>query len=476
MFKPQWCLFSILLLVSCSVGPNYQRPQTYTDEQLISSIYSTGDNEMQLSKEWYKSFNDETLNQLINKALESAPDIASAKEKLRQARINLNIARASFGPDISAKGSYSQSDTFETPDYKNKTSYYQVGFDAAWELDIWGKTRRLTESTQALLQAASSDLDNVRLILTSEIATNYINYRQSEKLLQITQKNLELQQNIFAIVKQKHANGLADNLALEQAKSALLLTDMQIAPLKSYITAYQNALSNLTGILPHQLNLPSSDILNTKPHLDTTDINKISASVIRNRPDVKIAEQNLIAQNALIGNNLANLFPSISLSSFLGWQNTSLAPIISPSYQIYSNESIINLPLLNWNRLLNQVRLQESKTKQAVINYQKSILAAISDLNTSSQNLEQEIIRNQAAFKNQNTQSKILDLSLTKYKNGLIEFSDVLTAEQNKLKAEQDYIQSLSSIYINTISLNKALGGGYTSNHSSHEHQTDATN
>lgn len=444
----------------CSVGPNYKRPEIYNDEEIKQSLNLSADSSISPNQDWYKSFQDETLNHLINTTLQNAPDIAIAKEKLRQARINLGITRSEFGPEIDISGDYSNNKTFETKNYRNKLSYYKTGFDASWEIDIWGKTRRLNESSKALWFAAAADFDYVKISLTAEVAADYINYRQNEKLLQITEQNLKLQQDIYDIVKQKHIAGLSDDLALEQAQSSLLITEMQIPSLKAAVNSYQNALAVLSGILPHQLELKESNILDQQPLTNVDDIHKLSANVVLKRPDVKVAEQNLIAQNALIGHQIAAMFPNVSLSAFLGWQNTTLAPIFSSEYQIYNSGAGINLPLWNWKRLLNQVYLQKSKTKQALVEYQKSILTAVSDINQAMKNLEEEIMVNKNAKQNQSSQTKILELSMIKYNTGLIEFSDVLIAEQNKLSADQEYIKSLARWYLDIISFNKSVGGG----------------
>ncbi len=448
------------LIVGCSVGPNYKRPQIYDDQNLASSLSLQSGNSAIPTQEWYKSFGDEILDNLIDATIKSSPDLAIAREKLQQARLNLGITRADFGPEISTSGNYNKNDTFATPEYKSKESFYQVGFDASWEIDIWGQTRRLNESQYAVMEGAIADLKYARIVLTAETAVNYINYRQYEKLMQITEHNLKLQQDIYDIINKKHSAGLADDLALEQAKSAVLMTKAQIPSLRTSINSYQNALATLSGKLPGQIELSDSDILAKKPQISLDSLHQIPIEIIRKRPDVIAAEQNLIAQNALIGNKIATMLPNLSLSGFLGWQNHTLSPIFASDYQIYNSAANLSLPLWNWNKQLNQVRLQKSLTKQATINYQKSILNAVTDINQAMKNLEEECERNLLAQKNQSAQSKILELSLVKYKNGLIEFSDVLTAEQNKLKAEQEYIESLSNWYINIISFNKALGGG----------------
>ena len=474
MFKKFKLFMPLLLIIGCSVGPDYKRPQNFSDQQIKSDLNLSADTTKLPSKEWYKSFDDPTLDELIENALANAPDIKAAGEKLLQARINLGISRAELGPEITAELSTTKSKAFETADYKNKSTYYQSGFDASWEIDLWGKIRRLNESNAAIWQATAAEFDNVKMTLIAEIAANYINYRQNEKILAITEHNLKLQQEIADIIKNKHQAGTADDLAMEQALAAVWETQTQIPDLRANINSYRNNLALLCGVLASQLDFPETKILEHHPKIDIAEIHKIPVTIIRNRPDVQSAEQNLVAQNALIGSRIANLLPSISLSGFLGWQNTSLSPIFADKFEIYNLGGVVDLPIWNWNKRVNQIKLQESLTRQAVIAYSKSVLTATTDINRAMKNWQEAAEQTNSSKRNQQAKNKILDLSWIKYKNGLIEFSDVLTAEQNKLSAEQQYINSLSKWYKAIISFNKSIGGGWGVNRNNHADQKDA--
>ncbi len=471
-------VISLFLLTGCSLGPDYQQPKIFDLGQLSENTGLKSYGKAEAPKDWYKLLKDENLNELITTALQESPDIASAYEKLRQARINLGLARAEWGPEISATGSYNQSNAFETAEYKSKSSYYQNGFDASWEIDIWGGIRRLNESQKALMKAAEANLDNVKVVLIAEVVANYINYRKNEKLLQITEQNLRLQKDIYNIIKQKHSSGVADDLSLQQAYSAVLNTKTQIPPLRASINLYKNNLAVLCGRLPNQINFTKNNLLAEKIPIDLNYLYNLPADIIKNRPDVIAAEQNLIAQNALIGNRIAALFPSISLSGFLGWQNTTLSPMISSDYQIYNWTGAVGLPLIDWKKRINRISLQKSVTKQALSAYRKSILTAVSDINNAMKNLTESSNNLENNDKNQEAQTKILELSWKKYKNGLINFSEILTAEQNKLNAEQQYIISVGEWYLNFISFNKSVGGGFAAiqHLPLHDDRTDAVN
>ncbi|MBQ9235737.1 MAG: TolC family protein [Alphaproteobacteria bacterium] len=455
-------LASVLLVWSCfacAAGPNYNEPIGYSDQDIAQSLDLAADDDFpQLSPFW--QWQDESLLELINLSLTQSPDAKKAVEQMRQARYNLSIARAQFGPVIDAAGGYTKSDSFQTPDLKSKSEYFTLGFDAAWEIDIWGKTRRLNESQEAMLQAAASNYANVRLALVAEVASNYINYRAYEKMLQIMEQNYHLQTEILQVVQEKYRAGIADELELEQAKSARYSTQGQIPPLKTAMAAYRNALVKLTGTLSADLPIKDSQIMSRSPEVNIAELLNLPASAIRLRPDVKYFERRLAAQNALVGKAVADMLPALSLKSLFGWQNTTLSPIIAEGYQVYSLAGNLSQPLWHWGALYNAVNLQKSATKEAYYDYQTAMLAAIVDVHNSLQNLQNQHKRINLTAQNRDANAKILRLSMIKYRNGLIEFADVLQSEQNKLAADKEYTQNLADVYLSLISFNKAAGRG----------------
>lgn len=452
------CNGLLLLCAACSVGPDYERPKIFDDDKTAAYLGLSKNHNWQPDKDWYKNFNDADLNNLVATALKNSPNIKTAIENMRQARYQLYIDRAGFLPTFDAQGAYNKSNETLAGLFPIKSEYYQLGADASWELDIWGGQRRLSESAAALLKAAAADFDNVKISLTSEIAANYINWRLAEKMLALTEKNLTMQQEIFDIVKAQYDAGLADDLAYKQAQSILDTTKMQLPTIRAQEKAYQNALAVLVGKMPYDISKSKSDIPNSKPVFEIASLTNMPIEVIRNRPDVRAAEEQLVAQNALIGKAVANLFPSVSLSAFLGYQNKTLSPIFGPDYNMYTLSGAVNLPLLHWGELINQVNLQKSATKQSLATYQAAILTAVADISNAQKTLEEEEKRNTLAQDSMASMQEILDLSLAKYQNGLIDFSDVLTAEQNKLAAEQEYLSSNAALYLDIINFYKAIG------------------
>ncbi len=463
--KNGFAVLSLLLAASCTVGPDYKRPKFYPDASIEQSLQLNPQAASEVSLDWYKQFNDPFLNTLIARGVNYSPTIGAAVEKLRQARQSLRINAVQNFPDFDADGSYHYVKDSVSYGIPLSTDYYQLGIDASWELDIWGGGRRLTESSLALVREAAANLNNVRLSLTAEIAADYVSLRQAQEQLRISQKNLVLQKSIYDLVKQKSQAGLADDIALNQASYAVKTTSMLIPQLEQQVEAYENALAILTGRLPGEL----KDMLDNPEHnlvaapfaYDLQRLYALPVDVIRNRPDVQVSEQQLVAQNAKIGQAIAELFPSVSLSGFIGYQGPNIHRLVSPDHDMYSYSPSITLPLFHWGALMNNVELQKSIAKEDLYLYKASILNAAAEIRNAMVNVEKEYNRNASARQAVSAQRKVSSLTLGKYKQGLISFSDVLTAQQDLLSSENEMAASNAAIYQNIISFYKAVGGGY---------------
>lgn len=457
-------LLETTILSCCTLGPDYKQPRFYDDAEISTSLNLKGKN-YQIEKDWYRRFQDKTLNTLVEQSQKNAPDVNAAIQKLRQARSALKTANVNNFPMIDLDGSYHYDKPSKNIGYTISTDYYQTGFDASWELDIWGSGRRQSEAAEALFQAAASELDNVYLSITAEVAANYISLRTAQAGLDIAENNLRLQEEIYQLVKDKYDNGLTDSISYNQAKYALENTKALIPELQSSIEAYKNALAILLGELPGSLNAEldkeESNLVKKKFNYDLNLLYEISADVVRRRPDVKIAEMQLMAQNAQIGVALAELFPNLSLSGFLGFQSTKVSNLVGHKSYMYTYAPTIDMPILHWGQVLNNLEQQKDLTKEYYYTYQKAVLTAVSEIKNAMINLEKEYEKNQSLREAALSQKHIMAQTLKKYNQGLISFSDVLTAEQNLLSAQNALISGNGQIYQDIISFYKAVGGGY---------------
>lgn len=449
------------LVVSCSVGPNYTTPEFYNNAALKQELSLQKSHN--ISEKWYKSFADEQLNLLIEQGLKNNTDIDAAVARLHQARAIQKINKVAFWPQIGGRGGYTYEKNSKNIGPTADTDYYSVGFDASWEIDLWGKGRRNDEASAAQVKMAEYSLNNVRVSVVAEIALNYINLKLSEEKLRIARQNLRLQRDIFSTVKAKYQSGLSDDIAYNQAEYLLSTTEAQIPTYQTEIESYKNALSVLSGILPSGLPLNSekSPIFNAGYKYNTSALYNLPADVVRSRPDVAAAEQNLIAQNALIGVAVADLYPNISVTALWGYAAGGGNSLFNSKSQGYNYEPLVTLPLLDWNRLQNKIEQQKEVKKEALAQYKKSVLNAVSELKNSMIAVQNELKSNQAQNRALIKMSRVVEATANRYQSGLIDFSELLQAEQNLLSAQNNSLESRARIFRNLVAYYKAGGGGY---------------
>lgn len=457
-------LSASFIITACTVGPNYVEPKIYEDKQ-ISQALKLNNTNLKISNVWYEQFGDEKLNTLINYALLNSPDILSSIAKLRQARTLVSINKTEFLPFLNAGAEYDYINPSKNIGLAADTDYFQIGFDASWELDIWGKGRRLNEQSLAEFEQALYSLRNVKSLIAAEVATTFFDLKTSHENLKIAKQNLILQQDIFDTVSEKYQAGLTDESAYNQAKYILETTKALIPSLENNALAQKNALAVLCGTLPDRLPViiseTDSNPLNRAYKYNLNVLYNLPASIIRSRPDVKMAERNLAAQNAVIGQAIAELYPNVSISAMLGYQSKKLSNIFSSDSKAYSYNPTLSLPLFNWNKLSNNVTLQKQIKQEYYQQYRQTILQAVEELNNAIIAIQQELKTNQSQRNAVYSMQKVLKSMREKYDNGLIEFSSLLQTQQNLLKSQTDLANSSGNIFKNIVAYYKATGGGY---------------
>lgn len=447
---------------ACTVGPDYQAPVLYSDSVIKQELRLK--KRHQLPKNWYALFGDEQLNRLIELGLQNSTDVEISFARLQQARASLKISQAAFLPQINARGGYNYEKNSKNIGAAINSHYYTAGFDASWELDLWGKGRRQDEAAFAEVLAGEYSLANIKTVVTAELASNYINLKLAVEKLRIARQNVALQKDIFATVQAKYKNGLTDEIAYNQAEYLLNTTTAQIPALQNEIEQYKNALSVLAGVLPSQLPLDvekRSPIFMNNYKYDVAALYNLPAYVIRSRPDVAAAEQNLVAQNALIGAAVADLYPDVSVSGLWGYAAGGGGSLFNSKSQGYNYAPLMTLPLLDWNRLQNQIKKQEYVKDEALAQYKKTVLTALSELKNAMESVQTELKSNQAQTKALRNIGKAAQATADRYRNGLIEFSAFLTVEQDRLQAQGNCLDSQARIFQNLVSYYKAGGGGY---------------
>ncbi|MBP5353103.1 MAG: TolC family protein [Alphaproteobacteria bacterium] len=463
MFHKVICgCFGALVVVGCSVGPDYQSPAALQEEELQKELPAASD--ASVVTDWYKQFDDAELNRLIAIALQNSTSVAVAASRLRQARAELRINAVQYLPQIDGRGGYNYEKNSKKIGPTADTHYYSAGFDADWEIDLWGAGRRQTESDEAAVKAAEYTLKDAKVVLVAEVVLQYIRLLESKENLRLAQENLRLQQQILQNVKDKYDNGLSDELAYQQALYLTENTRGTIPALQNQVEQYRNSLSVLLGVLPsalppmEQINSP---IFKRRYAFLTDKLYKLPAAVVRQRPDVAAAEQRLIGQNAQIGKAVAALYPSVDISALWGYAAQGGRSLFGSKSQTFSYNPLVNLPLLDWNRLQNNVKLQKDIREEYFQQYKETVLNAVRELRDAVDGYRQGLRQQQNDEKALTAARQAAEAAKVQYENGLTEFSQVLTTQQNQISAQNRYVADKASVFSSVVAYYKAAGGGY---------------
>ncbi len=452
-------------LASCTVGPDYKNPELFKNEEIQQALelkLPVGDNPPFQPEE----LNDKTLDALIAKAVQNSPTIKIARLRVMQSRANLQIKEVGVLPVFDAVGKYNYVKESRNMGLVLDENYYQVGVDASWEIDIFGGLRRQTEAAGADYGAQIENLKNVQVSLVAEVALAYVGLRTTEDLLAKAEENLKIQADIYQLVKDEYETGLVGKIDLEQAEYQLETTRASIPELSYQKVSYQNSLALLVGELPGSLNeilAAEKNNLVVKPFAyDLNRFYELPAEVVRNRPDVKSAEQALIAQNALVGAAIAEMYPKVTLSGLFGFESLKFSNLfnLNKSYG-YSYVPQIGLPIFHFGAIRNNVKLQESLKEEQLVAYELAILQAAEEIKNVLTALDTEMKRNASLEIAYQKINKAAELTKNKYQSGLVGYTSVLDVEQRRINAQNQMTDSKSNLYQNVIKFYKAIGGSF---------------
>ena len=459
------------LLSACAVGPDYAPPKVATPAKWAEAPVAPADS-LRLN-DWWKTFNDPLLDHLIHEAVLSNLDVKLAESRIRQARYDYIGTIAAGLPNVNARSNLLRrlnNSSISTqggsgavnagPSLSNNAyDIFQSGFDASWELDLFGGVRRAVEAADANLQSEEEGRRDAIVTLLGELVRNYIELRANQKLLAVTQENLHSQEETLKLTQLRRQAGLASELEATQSEALTAETRAQ-APV--YATAIQqaiHALSVLTGQPPGKLaaRLEAESPLPVSADPGLADL---PAEVLRRRPDIRRAERKLAQANAEVGVATAELYPRISLTAFLGLQNTNLANF-TPVGKSWSMGSSVTMPLFNWGRIKANIQAKEALDEQAFIGYQSTVLKAYKEVEDALVAHAQESLRIQSLRQAVDAQRLALNLSTERWRNGLAAYLDVLAAERGLFQGQRDLVDAQAKQSSQLVALYKALGGGW---------------
>lgn len=450
-------------LSACTLGPNYEQPRFFTQSEIQKALNTSTQSVPFFTP---KELNDKTLDILIDKTIEKNPTLQQALWRLRGTRASLAIARSGLFPTLDVMAQYNDVKNSKNMGAILADDYYQVGLDVAWELDLFGGQRRRIEAEQANLKSTLYAVQNTALFLTAETARLYIQTRTMEELVRQTRENIRLQEKMTNLVQDKQQTGLTSNLSLEQALYLLKNTSATLADLEYQLAESKNALALIVGELPGEVDIllqQEKESLITRPfQFDLKKITQISSEVLQRRPDVRAAEENLIAQNALVGAAIADMFPKLSLSAFLGLESLTWGKLVKKDSLSHTLVPGVTVPLFHFGALKENVELQKTIREEYIAAYQQALLEAANEIKNAILALYQEHQHYLLLQETYRHAKSVAELMQSKYENGLIDYTDVLQAEQNRLQAQTEMIKSSGTLYANLVRFYKAIGGETT--------------
>jgi NodT family efflux transporter outer membrane factor (OMF) lipoprotein len=454
-----------LLLCSCAVGPNYHKPDVPTPQQFRGVPQAAPSPASIADTKWFDLFADDILKQLVTTALEKNFDLRIAAERVLEARASLGITRANQFPFLDAQAEFQATRSSSigsfplvTPGTKLAATYTQIGAALSWEIDLWGRLRRLTESARAQFLASEEGRRGVVVSLVSDVMDTYFQLLAEDLELDISRKTRDVANDNLRLVGLRHDRGAASGLDVAQADQLLYTATAQIAAAERAIGQTENALSLLLGEAPgsrprgkplEQLALPAQLPAG------------LPSSLLERRPDIRQAEQNLIAANAQIGAARALYFPQISLTAFLGAQSRALGQLLTGPARMDNAGPAALMPIFHAGQIRSQVRLSEAQQREMLATYQKSIYSALREVSDAL--IAHDRTRQQRSEEEQlvGALDQSVRLSTLRYRGGLDSYLQVLDAQRNLFQGQLTLAQLRFDELESVVQLYRALGGGW---------------
>jgi NodT family efflux transporter outer membrane factor (OMF) lipoprotein len=466
-------VFALALpLAGCAVGPNYAGPPEVAAAAVAAPTFHRAGEAIAGAPhaQWWLDLNDAQLNGLVEAALKS-PDIAIAEARLRQSRAGLKQSRTSLLPSGSASTLYLRADGLGNalagasggnPGAAGNSvlEFYNAGFDASWEVDVFGGKRRGVEGAIAQVHAAEARLEDVKVSLAAEVAQAYVSLRSAQENLALNQRNVEIEVRLLDLTQRRRDGGAASDLDVERLNLQVQSTRADAIPLRAQVDEQLNRLAVLTGRAPGELDegLSTASPIPAPPAVVNVGD---PASLLRRRPDIRAAEQALIQKNAAIGQRIADRFPKVTLLGVIGFGSTDASDLLNSN-----NSTSIFAPMLQWQAVdfgLGVARVEQARGEmdEAEATYRKTVLAALQDAETSLSRYGRQRQNLASLSSVQASADRAAAMMQKRVEGGTATTLDVLDAERQRISAEQSVAQAKAMLTQDYIALQKSLGLGW---------------
>lgn len=449
-------------LMGCAaVGPNYKPAEIAVDEAWHSELAKglTRQGNPSDTARWWDNFNDPVLSELMAKATENNLDLKEAKARIREARAQRGVTRAEGLPALDGTGSAARSGGSQ--EGQGTATNYTAGFDASWELDVFGGVRRSVEASEANLQMTVADLGDVMVSLLAETALNYMDVRTFQQRLTVAQAGLKSRQETLDLLRSQYDAGLIAELDVVQARTSLESARSKVPALQTGLDAALNRIAVLLGQRPGEFHamlgspspipVPSTDLAVGVP-----------ADTLRNRPDIRMAEQEVALRTAQTGVAVADLYPKFTLLGTIGLESLSAKDFLTAPTRTWSLGPSISWKIFDAGAVRQQIEVRSALQEQALIQYQSSILSALEEVENALFAYARELELQETLTAGADAARQALKLAQDQYSSGLGDFSDVLEAQRSLLSFEDELAGSAGTLASDLVRLYKALGGGWT--------------
>lgn len=453
-------LLAVALGGCAAVGPDYSEPQLAVPAGWSAGTGTDAMDAVLLAR-WWHGFGDPVLDRLVADALAANLDLAQARARLREARARRGVAGAALMPSVDASLSGSRSRSSGQSGSGSTRELYSAGFDASWELDVFGGVRRSVEAAQADLEASVESLSDTRVSLAAEVALNYIDLRTAEQRLAIAEESIAYRGENHQIIRWRQQAGLVSELDLAQATTDLESTRAVLPPLRTAVTEAKNRLAVLLGRNPGELeSLVHAD--RPIPLAAAEIVAAIPADTLRQRPDVRVAERRLAAQTARLGEAEAARYPSFRLSGSLGLEALELDALADRDANTHSLFGGITAPVFNAGRIAANIEIQDALVEQARLAYRAAVLAALEEVENALTAVANTDARRAKLAEAAAAARTTLAIAEYRYASGLADFLSVLDAQRTQLSLDEQLAGSTGELARAQIRLYKALGGGWS--------------
>lgn len=483
MMRPARSFSAVLLtacLGACKVGPNFVPPNEPTPDRYDEP--APGANAAaQPDPLWWNQFHDAQLDQLENQAASGNLGLKVAYLRILEARIQVQAARAQGLPSLNGTASYTREqlglagiakakglDSGSTPpavqdlvsSLEKPTNLYQLGFDASWELDLFGKVRRSVEAADAQSRQAVESKNDLLVSLEAEIAQTYFQLRAAQVLQQMTIALITDQREVVDLASSRQRHGLGSEADVQTARGQLASLEAQLPQYEQTIASSTHALAVLCGQTPEGFDaaLGTASELPALPQMVPVGI---PSTLARRRPDIRNSEAALHAATAQVGVSVASLFPQLSLTGSVGLRNTDTRYLFDWASKFYSAGPSISVPIFNGGALMANVRLSRTEAAAAALSYRSTVLNALQEVEDGLSGLREDAKRCASLNTTVDADQRALDINLDAYRHGLATYVAVLTLQLQTVQARQQLAQALFTQIIDLIRLYKALGGGW---------------